>query len=356
MTMIDDIETPCAVIDLDRVERNLDRWQGYLDQHGIANRPHIKTHKLVRFTRMQLEKGASGIACQKLGEAEAMVEGLADLGPLDIMIPFNIMGPAKLARAAALGRRCRLTLACDNEAMVAPMGAAMASAGCEVGLVIEFDSGAGRCGVSSVEEAVGLAKTIERTPGLSCRGFFTYPPVGAASRVQAFFDDATGRLKEGGIETDIRSNGGSPDMWRAHEVTNATEHRAGTYIYFDRMQEKAGSGSIEDCALHVHATFVSRHGDRACIDAGSKSLTSDLGGLSGHGMIVEYPDARIFRLSEEHGHVDLSASATKPAIGERVRIVPNHVCPVSNLFDTVVLARGGEVVAIETVNARGRVT
>ncbi|MEZ5824176.1 MAG: alanine racemase [Geminicoccaceae bacterium] len=356
MNQLTRIETPCAVIDLDRVERNLDRWQGYLDRHGIANRPHIKTHKLVRFARMQLEKGASGIACQKLGEAEVMVDGLADLGPLDVMIPYNILGAEKLARAAKLSRRCRLTLACDNETMIAPMGEAMVAGGTEAGLVIEFDSGAGRCGVATVEEVVSLAKAIDRTPGLVCRGLFTYPPAGNAERVRAFFDDAGARLREIGIEAEIRSNGGSPDMWRAHEVGNATEHRAGTYIYYDRMQERAGSGSFEDCALLVHATVVSRHGDRACIDAGSKALTSDLGGLSGHGLIREYPGAVITKLSEEHGHVDLSGSGDKPSVGERVTIVPNHVCPVSNLFDTVVLTRGGEVVAIERVDARGAVT
>ncbi|MCB9942715.1 MAG: alanine racemase [Geminicoccaceae bacterium] len=356
MTSLADIETPFVAVDLDRVMRNIDRWQGYLDRHGIGNRPHIKTHKLVSLARLQLEKGAMGIACQKLGEAEVMVEGLADRGPLDLMIPYNILGNSKLQRAAALSKQCRLTLACDNEAMLLPMAQAMQAAGSEVGLVIEFDSGAGRCGVATIEEALALAKLADSLPAIRFEGLMTYPPTGGAAKVRGFFEDAAAMLAESGIETRIRSNGGSPDMWKAHEVTNATEHRAGTYIYFDRMQEAAGSATFEDCALSVHATVVSRHGDRACIDAGSKSLTSDMGGLAGHGLIREYPLAVIRQLSEEHGHVDLSASSDKPRIGERITIIPNHVCPVSNLFDEVVLTMGAEVVGSQRVDARGQVT
>ncbi len=145
-------------------------------------------------------------------------------------------------------------------------------------------------------------------------------------------------------------------MWRAHEFPVVDEYRVGTYVYNDRMQVAAGAASWEDCALTVLTAVVSRPTpDRAILDAGSKSLTSDLVGQSGHGRIVEYPEAVIYALSEEHGHVDLSACTARPRIGEKVRVIPNHACPVSNLFDRVVTVRGERVEGSLVVAARGRV-
>ncbi len=350
--MIDELETPAVVIDLDRVERNLGRWQAYCDQHGIASRPHIKTHKVPELARRQLELGAVGIACQKLGEAEVM----ADQGCNDILIPYNLLGASKLARARALAGRIRFRVSCNSIEVARGLSEAFAGAAQPLGVLVECDTGAARCGVASAEAVVELATRIDRLEGLVFAGLMTYPAKGGTAAVQAFMTEAKAALGRAGLEAGIVSSGGSPDMWRAHEAPVVQEYRVGTYIYYDRSLVAAGAATLDDCALRVHATVVSRPTpDRAILDAGSKSLSSDLLGLSGHGLIVEYPMAEIGGLSEEHGHVDLSRSAARPAVGERVTIVPNHACVVSNLVDEVVAARGDRVERRFVVAARGRV-
>lgn len=350
---VQDLDTPAVVIDLDRVEANLRRWQAYCDAHGLANRPHIKTHKLPFMAHLQLRLGARGIACQKLGEAEVM----ADAGIDDILIPFNLVGRRKLERATALASRTRLILVADHAEVAGPIGAAFAAAGREVELLIECDTGARRNGVASPEQVQDLARLIDGTPGLRLAGLMTYPPVGGQPAVRGFFEEAVDLLKRDGIAAPILSSGGSPDMWTAHTQGSVTEHRVGTYIYNDRMQVRAGNSTFDDCALTVLATVVSRPAtDRAVLDAGSKALAMDVYGLLGHGLVTEFPDAVLAGLSEEHGVMDLRAvSGRQPAIGDRVRIIPNHVCPVSNLFDRVALCRGDEVEAMVPVAARGRV-
>ena len=153
----------------------------------------------------------------------------------------------------------------------------------------------------------------------------------------------------------IVSTGGTPNLKNLGKLKGATEHRPGTYIYNDRMQIAAGVATLDDCALHVYATVVSRAApERGIIDAGSKTLTTDTGGLDGHGLILEHPEAKIARFAEEHGFLDLSRSNTRPAIGDVVRIVPNHVCVVVNMVDEIVLVRGDEIIGTLPVAARGR--
>ena len=349
---LSEIDTPAVLIDVDRVEANLKRFQDYANRHGIAVRPHIKTHKLPRFARRQVDLGAVGITCQKLGEAEVM----ADAGLTDIFLPYNIVGKAKLERLLALNERVNLSVTADSAVTITGLAEAFRNAPKPLVVLVECDTGMGRCGVQTPDEAVTLAKLIANSPALRFKGFMTYPKTGGVNEAEAFLAAARNKAIEAGLEPGIISNGGSPDMWRAHEVKSATEHRPGTYIYMDRFQVSKNVGSWEDCALTVLATVVSRPtADRAIIDAGSKALTSDTFGMVGFGRIVEYPDAVITSLSEEHGIIDLTACTTKPQIGERVRIIPNHACVVSNLFDEVVLISGDAVVEKAPVAARGRV-
>ncbi|MEO1017848.1 MAG: D-TA family PLP-dependent enzyme [Pseudomonadota bacterium] len=348
---LDDLDTPAVVIDLDIVDCNLRRWQDYCDSHGLANRPHIKTHKVPELAQLQRDLGAKGITCQTLGEAEVM----ADHGFDDILITYNILGAAKLARLRALHDRIHLRVGCDSDVALDQLKDAAAGLERPIEVVVECDSGALRCGVVDPEQAVDLAEKLDRAAGLKFAGLFTYPPKMKPEAAQVFFEETLGRLNAKGLEAEIVSNGGTPDMWRAHEVNLATEHRVGTYIYNDLMQVAAGAASLEDCALTVLATVVSRaESERGVIDAGSKSLTSDLGGQTGHGRMVEYPDAVIHGLSEEHGHVDFSRAGERPKIGERVRIIPNHVCPVSNLVDRVFCMRNDQVERSFAVAARGK--
>jgi D-serine deaminase-like pyridoxal phosphate-dependent protein len=340
------LETPVPIIDLDRVERNLSRMQAYADRHGLALRPHIKTHKLPRFAQRQVALGAVGITCQKLGEAEVM----ADAGLDDILISYPLIGPDKARRLAALARRVTMGVAIDNPLALETVALAGQEAGRPIRVLVEFDSGMKRTGVTSVEDALALIAQVKAADGLRFDGLMTYP----SSAATASFVHA---VKAAGVALPVVSGGGTPRAAHEHEIEGVTEMRVGTYIYNDRTLVELGAAGLEDCALHVHATVVSRPTEnRAILDCGSKTLSSDLvprGASAGYGLLIDYPDAVIERLSEEHGMVDLSASAPKPALGERVRILPNHVCVVTNLHDQVVVSRDGLVEGIWPVAARG---
>lgn len=348
----DDIKTPAVLIDTKKVEANLARAQAYANAHDLPLRPHVKTHKLPFLAKRQIELGAIGITCQKLGEAEVMAE--AGIG--DILIPYNILGAAKLARLKALHERIVVSVAADSDVTIDGYAQTFADPAHPLPVLVECDTGAGRCGAQSAAQAVDLARRVDAAPGLRFDGLMTYPPRGRMAAVHTFLSDAIAALTNAGLPPRVVSNGGSPDLYSAHEVTSATEHRPGTYIYSDRMQVGFGLRTLEDCALTVLTTVVSRPTEeRAILDAGSKALAADLCAAPGHGAIVEYPDAVISALSEEHGIVDLSACNARPDVGDRVRVIPNHACVVSNLFDEVWLIEGAAPRRVP-VMARGRVT
>jgi D-serine deaminase-like pyridoxal phosphate-dependent protein len=184
----------------------------------------------------------------------------------------------------------------------------------------------------------------------------TYPPLGQQADVEQRLRETKAAIEALGIPVPKISVGGTPEMYKLADQSVETEHRPGTYIYSDRYMAGHGVGTLEDCALRIMATVVSRpHADRAIIDAGSKTLSSDLMGFSDHGLIAEYPQARLAKLSEEHGIIDLSGTAAKPAIGERITVIPNHACAVSNLFDRIYGVDDGRVERIIAVDARGKV-
>jgi D-serine deaminase-like pyridoxal phosphate-dependent protein len=345
--------TPAVVIDLDVVERNIARVQGLCEAAGVANRPHIKTHKSPVIAAMQRDTGARGITCQKIGEAEVMAEAGLD----DILISYNILGEQKLGRLGALLSRTKVTVAADNPVVVAGLPQAAAIAGRDLNVVVECDTGRKRAGVATVAEAVALAKDIASRPGLAFAGFMLYPPEDEITETQAFLDAAIVGTREAGLEPSIVSSGGTPNLRNLGKIKGVTEHRAGTYVFNDRMMLEAGMATLDDCALTVYATVVSRaEADRGILDSGSKTLTSDTGGLEGHGLILEHPKAKIARFAEEHGFLDLSACNDRPKIGDVVRIVPNHVCVVVNMVDRLVAVRGSEIVGELPVAARGRLT
>ncbi len=347
--------TPCAVIDMDVVERNITRVQWLMNQAGVANRPHIKTHKSPQLARLQLATGARGITCQKLGEAEVF----ADAGFDDILISYNVFGAEKEARLAALLRRtpAAVTVAADNPVTIDGMDRAGQLADRPVGIVVECDTGRKRAGVETPAEAVQLAVEAAHRPGLQFRGLMLYPPEDGWPATQRFLDEAVAGLRAHGLPFDIISTGGSPNIPHAGKLKGQTEHRPGTYIFNDRMQVAAGVATLADCALTIYATVVSRAAaDRGILDAGSKTLTSDIGGLSGHGHILEHPEAKIAKFAEEHGFLDLSACNDRPKVGDIVRIIPNHVCVVVNMMDRLIAVRGDEIVGEIPVAARGRLT
>jgi D-serine deaminase-like pyridoxal phosphate-dependent protein len=347
-----DYGTPAVVIDMDKVERNIARVQAACDSAGVKNRPHIKTHKSPELAKLQVAAGAKGITCQKIGEAEVM----AAAGLNDILITYNLIGEEKMARLGALLRQVDVTVAADNPVVVQGLPLAGIAAGRDLGVVIECDTGRKRAGVETPGEAIELARMVAGLPGLAFKGFMFYPTEDGWPEAQRFYDEALAGVRAAGLEPEIVSTGGSPNMKNVGKLKGATEHRPGTYIYNDRMQVAAGVASLDDCALQVYSTVVSRAApDRGILDAGSKTLTSDPGGgLDGFGLILEHPEARIARFAEEHGMLDLTRCNERPKVGDVVRIVPNHVCVVVNMVDEVVMVRGGEIVGILPVAARGK--
>jgi len=294
--------TPCAVIDMDRVERNIARIQKACEAAGVANRPHIKTHKSPLLAKMQIAAGASGITCQKLGEAEVMAEAGID----DILISYNLIGDEKMARLGALQRKANMTVAADNSTVIAGLPKAAETSGRQLPVVVECDTGRKRAGVETPAEAVRLAREIAASKGLVFAGFMLYPTETGWAEAQRFYDEALAGVRAQGQEVRMVSTGGTPNMKNVGKLKGATEHRPGTYIYNDRMQVAAGVATWDDCALNIYSTVVSRAApERGILDAGSKTLTSD-------------------------------------------------VCVVVNMMDEVVMVRGEEILGVLPVAARGK--
>ena len=341
------VDTPAAVLDVDRLQRNLERWQAHCDRVGLANRPHVKTHRSVEIARRQIALGAVGITCQKLGEAEVM----ADAGVTDILIPFNLLGQAKLERLGALAARVATTVSVDDEVLLDGLARAVRGSR-ELGVLVDCDTGLGRTGVPSPERAAALATAIARRDGLRFAGFLTYPaPDGALAFLRAAVDLAA----RAGLVPSVVSAGGTPTMWASGELCPVvTEYRVGTYALHDRATVAAGAATLDDVALTVHATVVSRpSANRAILDAGSKALSSDPGPGPGFGVVLESPRSTVERLSEEHAIVAL-APGDALELGQSVRIVPNHACVVVNLFDELVAVQQGRDPSSWPVDARGR--
>jgi D-serine deaminase-like pyridoxal phosphate-dependent protein len=296
--------------------------------------------------------GAVGITCQKLGEVEVFTDaGVAD----DVLLTFNVIGRAKTERLAALTRRLRrLAVVFDNEVVARGLSEAAREHRIEIPFLIECDTGFGRNGVQTPEAAFELARAAMKLPGLRFEGLMTFPNREPTTRM--FLEQALQLFKRSGIPVPVVSGGGTPAVFTAQHVPMLTEHRAGTYLYNDCMVVASGTATWDDCAMRVRATVVSRPtADRAILDCGTKVLTSDQYTVKGFGHVMDYPEAVISTLSEEHGVVDLAACRERPSVGDVVEVVPNHCCVVSNMVDEVYGIRGGVVEAVWPVAARGTV-
>lgn len=348
-----DLDTPTLTIDLDALEENLDRYHRYYTEHGIGLRPHIKTHKTLAIAKKQMAKGAIGLTCQKIGEAEVMVSGGLDV---DILIPFNLIGKTKMERLIGLAKQTRMTVAADSAYTIAGYAEAFANAGVKLGVIVEVECGMDRTGVQTPEQALELAKLIDKAPGLELRGFMGYPtPPESRPVIQetiALFDQA-------GLSREIVSGGSTRFAMQAHLIPELTEYRIGEYPVGGEGHFRAGRHTIEQCALRVQATVISKPtSDRIILDAGSKTMSASTiqapHGTS-MGYLVQYPEARFYGASEEHGHVDVSACEKKPEIGERVEVLPVHPCPCVNEHDEMVAVRNGLVEAVWPIYARGKI-
>ncbi len=349
---IAELNTPAVVVDLDIAKKNISRFQDYANIHGLKVRPHIKTHKLPAVAEIQLAAGAVGITCQKVSEAEAMIAGSDAIK--DVLVTYNILGAAKLKQLRALAGKVRLSVVADSAEVVQGLSQAFADAAEPLTVLVECNTGANRCGVPTPEAAAELAVIIDQAPGLVFGGLMTYPAPSGEAAVQSFMTDAKRLIEEKGIAVTVITSGGTPSMMHAAKAPVVTEYRPGTYVYNDRSLVTRGVCGWDECALNVIATVVSVPAEnRAIIDAGSKALTSDLLGLIGYGHVLGREDITIDQLSEEHGRL-VTEGPIGLKVGDKLRIVPNHACVVTNLVDSLtVIAEDMSEPEVWPVAARG---
>ena len=358
---IDTIDTPALIVDVDRLEGNIARWAAFAREAGVKLRPHGKTHKCVEIARRQVSAGAVGLTLAKIGEAEVM----ARAGVRDIFLAYEVIGGPKLPRLIALAREIRLRVGVDSADGAGALARAAQGAGITLDVLIEVDTGLGRCGVRPGEALAALAQDVARLAGLRIAGIFTYrgyrSDLEAAGREEGeVMVREADRLRRAGIEIEEVSVGSTPTGRSAGRVGGVTEIRPGTYVFNDAMQVRWGSATPEECALVVLARVISRPSrDVAVLDAGSKALTAEHGPYSSrgesHGVIRGYPDCQIDRLWEEHGRVQLTTEARRLRVGDLVEIIPSHVCPTVNLAERLVCVRQGRVVETWAVAARAQV-
>lgn len=351
----DDLDTPALVVDVDRLDRNIQRMAASAQVHGVALRPHAKAHKSVEIVQRQLRAGAVGITVATIGEAEVF----AAAGVSDVFIAYPVWASApKAARLRALAQAIELSVGADSAEGVRQLGSALT--GTDARVLIELESGNERTGVR-LDEIVELAQAIERE-GLHLGGVFTHGGHSYAGRdrVAAASADEVGAvstaveaLEAAGFAVPTRSVGSTPTAIDSAQGP-VNEIRPGTYVYNDRLQVQLGSCAPEDVALLVATTVVSHSGGRFVLDAGAKTLTKDVPTvLQGFGALPHYPQAVIERVYDHHAIVD-PGDGGRPAIGEIVAVVPNHVCPVVDLAATAVIVSDGEMVDRWQVDAHNR--
>ena len=347
ISIVSDLETPSVLIDLDKMEQNITRMQKHCDDLGIQFRPHIKTHKIPDIARRQIEAGAIGIACQKVSEAEIF----AAAGFSDIQIPYNIVGRRKTRRLAKLAQQADVTVTVDSMPVIDGIAEAAQEVGATIGMMVELVSLGERTGTTPAA-ALELAQHITAKDNLRFAGVMIYPS-DAATRPRLL--ETLALLAEAGIDVETVSGGGSGASSDAHKLPELTELRVGTSIFWDWTCVAAERASFDDCAMRVLATVVSANEpERVILDSGSKAIHSET--LDGQfGYIVEYPEARLHKVNEEHGYVDCSACPNPPAVGEIVHIVPVHTCVVTNLHNELYGVRGDAIEEIWDVAARGMV-
>lgn len=361
---IEELDTPAIIVDLDILENNIRSLSQYAREHRIRLRPHTKTHKIPAIAKMQIDSGCRGITVAKVGEAEVM----AGAGIDDILIHYPVFGAAKTARLAELAKSRKMTVAVDSLIAAQAISDAATQASATIRLLVEFDAGMHRCGVQSPEEVVALASAIEKMPHVQFAGVTMYPgqiwlppdqqPSALATlgqQVRQVLD----ALDRAGIACETVSGGSTPTAYNSHLVDGLTEMRPGTYVFNDRNTIGVGACEVSQSALRVLVTVVSNAvPDRAIIDGGSKTFSSDRwlsGEKTGFGYVTEFPELRFEAMSEEHGHLDVRESPHKPRIGEKLTVVPNHVCACVNMHNRIHYHRDGIVEGYWEVAARGQV-
>jgi D-serine deaminase-like pyridoxal phosphate-dependent protein len=362
--LISELDTPALIVDLDVMEGNLKQMADYCRRHDLRLRPHTKTHKIPELARKQIESGASGITVAKLSEAEVMI----DAGLNDLLVAYPIVGPMKTARLARLAERATITVSLDSAEAARGISAAVSERGTNVGILVELDVGFKRCGIAHEADALKLAQTVASLPGLNFHGLMFFPghfgvePEERAvlrAQVNELLDASVETFDRAGLPIAVVSGGSTPSRYESDLFHGVNEVRPGTYIFNDRNTVGVSAATLDECALSVLVTVVSTSvSGRVVIDGGSKTFSSDRYQVEdgrGFGHIKQDPAAEIERLTEEHGHINVSQSDRRYTVGERLTIIPNHVCSTVNLHDEIYGVRNDEVETVWRVAARGKV-
>jgi D-serine deaminase-like pyridoxal phosphate-dependent protein len=358
---VDDLDTPAIVIDLDVMERNLARVSDYAREHSLRLRPHTKTHKIPALARRQLQLGAAGITAAKVGEAEVMLAAEAP----ELLLAFPIVGSRKLARLAEVAKKTAVTVALDSLAAAEQLSIAAHAAQVEIGVLAETDVGLGRVGVAP-GDLQALIQSIRGLPNLRWEGIAFYPgqikKLDASGeqeleKVAGLLEQTLCDLARAGLKPRIVSGGSTPTLFHSHRMPGLNEIRPGTYIFNDRNTVLSGACGWDDCAASILATVVSTaKPGQMIVDGGSKTFSSDRpssGSEVSFGRVVESPESVFARMNEEHGFIELR-DAPPFRVGDRVHIVPNHICVAMNLHESVYGVRNGAVEQVWRVEARGK--
>jgi 3-hydroxy-D-aspartate aldolase len=356
-----DVDTPALLLDLAAFERNLDRLDQSLAAFKVRVRPHAKSHKCPEIALRQMAHGAVGVCCQKVSEAEAMVEG----GVMNVMVSNEVVGTGKIARLAALGKRARVSVCVDDMQNIADLDAAARSAGATLDVLVEVNVGANRCGVNPGQPVVELANRITAAKNLRFAGLQAYQGAAQHARTPAERRNAISKaaqqlrmtlemLHEYGIKPDIITGAGTGTY--LHEAGSGiyNEIQPGSYIFMDadysrNLDEDGKPLRYFEQSLFVWTTVMSHAvAERAVVDAGLKALSVD----SGMPLVADLPDVEFVKASDEHGVLRLPAQ-TKLKVGDKIRLIPGHCDPTVNLYDWIVGVRGGKVESVWPVTARG---
>lgn len=363
---LEQLETPCIVIDMEKTKRNIQKTQKAADENHCKLRPHIKTHKMPLFARMQVEAGADGITCAKVSEAEVMADGGLD----DIFIAYPLVGKPKIRRAIALQKKVkRLILAVDSMECAIPLNEAAKEAGVTLEVRLEVDTGAKRTGVMR-EYAVQLAKQVMQLSNLNLTGIYTFKSlvykdeptldkVIAGKEEGELMEQLVTAMKKADILIQDISAGSTPTGEEVAKTGKVTEIRPGTYIFKDFMLCKEGAAVFEDIAARYYATVVSTPcKEYAVIDGGTKTFPMDIlldtepYHYPGYALVEGNDDLQLRRMNEEHGILTSKKGDTGLKVGDKIVLVPIHVCTAINMQNWVYIDYGN-CLEKEVVKARG---
>jgi D-serine deaminase-like pyridoxal phosphate-dependent protein len=360
---VSELETPALVIDLDIMERNLRHLADYGREHDIRIRPHTKTHKIPALARKQLDLGAAGLTVAKVGEAEVMLEAQ----PAELLVAYPIVGAKKLERLMRVAAQTSVTVSLDSLFVAEQLSKAAELHRTEIGVLAEVDVGLGRVGVLPGEPLLQLIQGIDRLPQLHFEGIAFYPGMiksldeegeKAIDKLAQLLETTLRELHHAGFQPRIVSGGSTPTLFHSHRLPGLNEIRPGTYIFNDRNTVLSEACTLQDCAASILVTVVSTaKAGQMIIDGGSKTFSSDrpsAGTEVSFGHLAEAPDAQFVKMNEEHGFVDLRRAHHDFTIGDRVHIIPNHICVAMNLHENVYGIRGEQVEQIWRVEGRGK--